>query len=243
MPVVAFCGLRGGVGTTSITAALAWALNSLGERTLAIDFSPFNQLRMHFNTPYQQPRGWAHSALRQQPWQQSAMRYTPLLDFIPFGQLQAAESEAYLRNPDALLAPWAGRLHALRGDYRWVLLDIPADMPQLARQLLPQADHQVGVIVPDGNCHLRLHQAEVAENTRYLINQFNPVSKAQQDLHQLWIGSLNQRLPLLVHRDEALAEALLNKQPLGEYRPLSLAAEEIATLASWCLINLTGAPA
>lgn len=238
MPIVALSGLRGGVGTTSVTAALAWALNRLGERTIAIDFSPHNQLRTHFNTPLSHARGWAHSALHQRPWQQSAMRYTEKLDFIPFGQLPSADALDYLRQPDRLLTPWAHYLNSLRADYRWVLLDIPADMPQISQLLLPAVDHQLMVVTADGNSHLRLHQARFPVNTLFLINQFSPISQVQQDLHQLWLNSLTSLLPLLIHRDEALAESLLSKQPLGEYRPLSLGAEEIATLATWCLINL-----
>ena len=37
--------------------------------------------------------------------------------------------------------------------------------------------------------------------------------------------------------DEAMAESLANKQPLGEYRHDSLAAEEMITLANWCLMH------
>ena len=43
MPVLALQGIRGGTGTTSVTAALAWALQQLGESTLVIDWSPTNQ--------------------------------------------------------------------------------------------------------------------------------------------------------------------------------------------------------
>lgn len=240
MPIVALSGLRGGVGTTSITAALAWALNRLGESTVAVDFSPHNQLRTHFNAAMTHARGWAHSALQQLPWQQSAMRYTEQLDFIPFGQLAHAAALDYLRQPETLLTPWAQQLASLRAGYRWVLLDIPADMPQIGQLLLPHVDHHVMVLTPDANCHLRLHQATFPANTRFLINQFSPISQAQQDLHQLWLSSLTAMIPLLIHRDEALAESLLSKQPLGEYRPLSLAAEEITTLAAWWLVNLKG---
>lgn len=59
MPVIALQGLRGGMGTTSVTAALAWALQQLGESVLAIDFTPDNLLRLHFNTPFELTRGWA----------------------------------------------------------------------------------------------------------------------------------------------------------------------------------------
>ncbi len=58
MPIVAIQGLHGGVGATSLTAAIAWALNALGESVLAIDFSPANQLGCYFNTPVDEPRGW-----------------------------------------------------------------------------------------------------------------------------------------------------------------------------------------
>ncbi|MBD8215353.1 cellulose biosynthesis protein BcsQ [Erwinia persicina] len=240
MPIVALSGLRGGVGTTSVTAALAWALHRLGERTIAIDFSPHNQLGTHFNTPVMQTRGWAHSLRQQQPWQQSALRYTDQLDFIPFGQMPEDERLACMRQPETLLAGWPARLAALRREYRWVLLDIPAEMPAVSQALLPQADHRLVLLNADGNCHLRLHQTTFPAQTLFLLNQFNAISKAQQDLHQLWLSTLKAMVPLLIHRDEAVAEALLCKQPLGEYRPLSLGAEEIATLASWCLINLKG---
>ncbi len=45
---------------------------------------------------------------------------------------------------------------------------------------------------------------------------------------------------MLIHRDEAMAECLAAKQPVGEYRSDALAAEEILTLANWCLLNYSG---
>jgi cell division protein YhjQ len=47
----------------------------------------------------------------------------------------------------------------------------------------------------------------------------------------------------VIHRDEALAEALMMKQPVGEYRPHALASEEINTLANWLLLNVAGGAA
>lgn len=57
MPVIALQGMRGGIGTTSVTAALAWAFQQLGESVLAIDCSADNLLRLHFNTPFALARG------------------------------------------------------------------------------------------------------------------------------------------------------------------------------------------
>ncbi len=106
--------------------------------------------------------------------------------------------------------------------------------------LLAQADCVLKVLTPDANCHLRLHQHTFAANTRFLLNQFNANSKLQQDLHQLWLASLTHLIPVLIHRDEALAESLMMKQPLGEYRPHALASEEITTLANWLILHIAG---
>ncbi len=45
MAILGLQGIRGGVGTTSITAALARALQLLGETVLVVDASPDNMLR------------------------------------------------------------------------------------------------------------------------------------------------------------------------------------------------------
>lgn len=45
MAILGLQGVRGGTGTTSITAALARALQLLGETVLVVDASPDNMLR------------------------------------------------------------------------------------------------------------------------------------------------------------------------------------------------------
>ncbi len=93
MPVIALQGLRGGMGTTSVTAALAWALQQLGESVLAIDFTPDNLLRLHFNTPFELARGWARAEQDGGGWQEGALRYCENLDFLPFGRLNVPGSQ------------------------------------------------------------------------------------------------------------------------------------------------------
>lgn len=238
MTVIALQGVRGGTGTSSLTAAFAWALSQLGESVIAVDLSPHNLLRMHFNMPFEQPRGWLRAAFDNGPWQQSALRYTPDLDFIPAGQLKESERLAFASQSARHSEAWAEQLAELKASYAWILLDLPAEDTPWTRAMLALADRVINVVVPDANCHIRLHQQTFPANTLFLLNQFSSVSKAQQDLHQLWFNSLHNLIPLTIHRDEAVAEALLNKQPLGEYRPQSLAAEGMVTFANWALINL-----
>ena len=63
MAILGLQGVRGGTGVTSITAALAWALQLLGETVLAIDASPDNMLRFFFNTDVHHQDGWARALL------------------------------------------------------------------------------------------------------------------------------------------------------------------------------------
>ncbi|MEX3174757.1 cellulose biosynthesis protein BcsQ [Serratia quinivorans] len=240
MPVIALQGLRGGMGTTSVTAALAWALQQLGESVLAVDFAPDNLLRLHFNTPFELPRGWARAEQDGGEWQQGAMRYCENLDFLPFGHLTAAERLNLQQHCRQHPTRWQENLAQLSASaqYNWILLDLPADDPLLAAQALPLADCVFMLIAPDANCQVRLHQQALPEGCRFLINHYFAASQLQQDLHQLWLQTLGGLLPVVIHRDEAMAEALAVKQPLGEYRPESLAADEVLTLANWCLINL-----
>ena len=81
MAVIALQGLRDGVGTTSITAALAWGLQQLGESVLVIDMTPANLLRMHFNTDFAHSQGWARAEFDGIAWQDAALRYTELLNY------------------------------------------------------------------------------------------------------------------------------------------------------------------
>lgn len=244
MPIIALQGIRGGVGTTSITAGLAWALCRLGERVLAIDSSPDNQLRLHFNTPFSLAAGWARAELDDQPWHQQALRYTDGLDFLPFGQLSVAEYPRWLAAHQQAPGRWIQYLHQLQdsGDYHWLLLDLPAAGPATCTEpWRAAADAVFCVLTPDANSHIRLHQQSLRPGVHLLLNQFSADSRLQQDLQQYWRQHLGTLLPLSIHRDEAMAEALAVKQPVGEYSAASLAADELNILAGWCLAHLSGA--
>ncbi|XPE67236.1 cellulose synthase operon protein YhjQ/BcsQ [Shigella flexneri] len=64
-----------------------------------------------------------------------------------------------------------------------------------------------------------------------MINDFRIGSQVRRDIYQLWLQSQRRLLPMLIHRDEAMAECLAAKQRVGECRSDALAAEEMLTLA------------
>lgn len=231
MSVIALQGIRGGTGTTSVTAALSWALAHLGEKVLVIDFSPANLLRLHFNMPFDSSRGWASAERAGEGWEQGAMRYNSRLDFLPFGRLAPT---------DNVQCDWQNNLTKLTNSsvYDWILLDTPVGESLLAAQAFSMADHTLMLLQADSQSHVRLHQQPLPANSHYLVNQFLPASQLQQDILLQWQQSLPRLLPVVLHRDEAMAESMAGKLPVGELHPQSKSSQEIITLANWCLINL-----
>ncbi|EMU1129343.1 TPA: cellulose biosynthesis protein BcsQ [Citrobacter koseri] len=241
MSILGLQGVRGGVGTTSITSALAWALQILGENVLVVDASPDNLLRMSFNVDFAHRDGWARALLDGKDWRDAGLRYTTQLDLLPFGQLTVEERE----NPQE----WAEKLGAIcvglrelkeSRRYSWILLDLPHGVSPLTQQLVSLCDHTLAVVKADTNCHIRLHQQALPTGAHILINDLRIASQLQDDLYQVWLQSQRRLLPMVIHRDEAMAECMASKQPLGEYRGDSLAAEEVLTLANWCLLHYAG---
>ncbi|ECJ7359853.1 cellulose biosynthesis protein BcsQ [Salmonella enterica] len=241
MAILGLQGVRGGVGTTSLTAALAWALQILGENVLVIDASPDNLLRMSFNVDFVHQGGWARSLLDGQDWRDAGLRYTSQLDLLPFGQLTAQEREN-LQAWQETLGEIGSAIQVLKasGRYSWILLDLPYGASPLTGQLVSLCDHTLAIAQVDANCHIRLHQQALPAGAHILINDLRIGSQLQDDLYQVWLQSQRRLLPIVIHRDEAMAECMASKQPLGEYRSDSLAAEEVLTLANWCLLHDAG---
>lgn len=233
MAIIGIQGLRGGTGATSITAGLAWSLQHLDESVLVIDGSPDNMLRLFFNVDFKHTDGWARAIMANEHWAQTAWRYTEHLHVLPFGQYTECSGFGTLAD----LA--VGMLKQLRerSVWRWILIDLPATNDPLTRALAQQVDACLMVINPDMNCHVRLHQQPVPQGARLLVNNLLVASQLQDDIWQMWLHSQLALVPLVIHRDEAMAESLAAKQPVGEFRADALASEELNTLASWCLLN------
>ncbi|MFQ2485250.1 cellulose synthase operon protein YhjQ/BcsQ [Aeromonas caviae] len=113
-----------------------------------------------------------------------------------------------------------------------VLLDLPLGMAPVipCRRLL--------VVNADANCHVRLHRHPWAADERLLVTQFSSQRALQQGLLDLWLAGGLPLLNLHLHRDEAMAEAMAAKLPVGRYAPTSLVAHELAALATWCLAEV-----
>ncbi len=158
------------MGTTSVTAALAWALQQLGESVLAIDFTPDNLLRLHFNTPFELARGWARAERDGGRWQEGALRYCENLNFLPFGRLNAAERLEVQRQCQQQPERWRDNVRQLiAGDpLRWILLDVPVGDGVLAQQALQLADSVFVLLNPRRQLPGTAPSADAAERLPFL---------------------------------------------------------------------------
>lgn len=214
MHIVALQGIRGGLGTTSIVAGLAWAAREQGARVLVVDLCPDNLLGIHLGLPHDDTRGWSRLSTPAQEWRSDLYHYESGLDLLPHGG-----------QSNAAALDW---LQAIEG-YDLLLLDLPVGLvPGLACRHLRVAN-------ADANCHVRLYRHVWAADERLLVTQFTSRRALQQDLLDLWLAGGLPLLTLRLHRDEAMAEAMAAKQPVGRYAPTSLIAHELDSLALWCL--------
>ena len=235
MNAMSLRGVRGGVGTSSTLAALGFALHALGQRVLLVDMCPENSLGLHFNLDLAPREGWARATLDLQPWHEQAWTVEPGLCVLPYGQLQTGE----ITQLDALLLErpqlWSQRQAALADAFDWILFDLPQRLPGHAAN--PQCPLAIRVLNADAACHVLL-QPQLAQTPLFLVNRFDAASQLQRDLLLIWQHRYAQALvPVCLHADEAMGEALARNEPAGRHAPASLIALDVISLASWCLLR------
>lgn len=235
MTALSLRGIRGGVGTSSTLAALGYALHTLGQKVLVVDMCPENALGLHFNLDLAPSGGWARATLDQHLWQQQAWSVLPGLSVLPYGQLDMAEHSQL----DALLLAssqlWSKRQASLADAYDWVLFDLPQRLQGHATN--PRCDLSITVINADAACHVLL-QPQLTRSALMMVNRYDPGINLQRDLALIWQHRYASSLvPISLHADEAMGEALACREPVGRYAPGSLIAQDIISLASWCLLR------
>ena len=246
MTSLGLVGVRGGCGVSSLTAGLGQALHGLGQRVLLVDRCPENLLRLHGSLPFAERGGWARALFDRSSWGEALWRLQPGFYLLPYGRLSDAESARLERFLLATPQFWRQRRAALAAQFDWLLFDLPQRLPGHAEHA--DLDLTLRVAEADAACHVLLQDWR-GERERLLLNRFEPTRQLQRDLRLLWQQSFAVRLvPQCVHADEALGAALAHKLPVGLHAPQSLAAQDLTSLAVWCLAERArlapnGAPA
>ncbi|WP_049622888.1 cellulose biosynthesis protein BcsQ [Frateuria defendens] len=243
MSSLALHGVRGGAGTSSLLAGLGYALHQLGQRVLLVDLCPENLLRLHFNLDLALEAGWARADLDQRPWHEAAYRVLPNLHLLPYGRVSPGEYRSLEQRLAQAPERWAQRRQNLEERFDWVLFDLPQRLPGHVRPFLGHdgCRLQLRTVNVDPACYalLALRGDEPPHGERLLVNRYDPAHPLERDLMQVWLDRYEDRLvPQAVHEDTAMREAMAHQMPVGHHAPHSLAAKELASVATWCLAQV-----
>lgn len=235
MKTIGFWGLRGGVGTTSVVAMVADALQRAGQSVLMIDLNPDDALRLHFNVPYTDKAGWAHAQLVGEPWNQHVFEVTENLFLLPYGRLGVADPS---RPVEPSQISWLSELSSLKSRVQWIVLDMPCTV--LQQPVIGQVlDMNLMVACVDAGCHVRLSQHTIHKDTRLVANMQDPSRMLCNDLMLEWTHRYhNLMVPVIINRDESVHESLALKSPVTQAFPTSSAAQDAHSLATWLNLHV-----
>jgi cellulose synthase operon protein YhjQ len=226
VPVLTTFSLAGGVGKTSLVAAVGRALAARGERVLLTDTCSFGVLPFYFGAREVKP---------------GVVRTFSGGSSDPAIRVLTLESDRYDADPDLL------RREMARGtqDISRVLIDVTTGSGAMLRQALRLSPTVLVPVVPDMASVVTLQVMEGFFRNQeglsgkplqawYVLNQFDPSSPLQLDVREVLRQQLGERLlPFAVHRSAAMSEALAEGMTVIDYAPNSPAAEDIMSLVTW----------
>ena len=252
MSVIGVVSMKGGVGKTSTTANIAWAAaEHLGrDRVTVIDLDPQNGLHWHFGVDSEDTEGVCWHSLEGLNWADARLPSQFGVNCIPYGDGAESEREAF----EILLANksnWVGEQIQRSGLNRngVVFIDTPPGPSVYLKQVFACADLVLIVLLADAGSYATIPAMEswLAEmsltfpKTRsiYVINQVDRNESLNRDVAELLQQHLGNRLaPHLIHRDEAVGEALAMQQPVLVYDPHGQASHDFRQLAMWAIDTL-----
>jgi len=219
---------KGGVGKTTLTSNLAYALTQLGENVIAMDANLTTpNLGMHFGM---------HLAPRTlQDVLKGKVRLDRAIYPHPYGFkfIPASISTKELAGVD--VAKLQNVTLGLTGRADYVLMDCAAGLGREAMSAIAAADEILLVTNPDlPSVADALKAAEVARQMNKSIIGV-VVNRATGSRHELDINSIKELLELPViaqiPEDKLIAESIAAKKPIMDYASDSPAAVEILKLA------------
>lgn len=226
VPVLAIFSLAGGVGKTSLVAAIGRGLAARGERVLLTDTCSFGVLPFYFGAREIKP---------------GVVRTFSGGTSDPPIRVLTLEAERYDSDPDLL------RREMTRGaqDVSRVLIDVATGSSAMLRQAVRLSPLLLVPVVPDMASVVTLPALESFFRNQeglngkplqawYVLSQFDPSSPLQLDVREVLRQQLGERLlPFAVHRSPAMSEALAEGMTIIDYAPNSPAAEDIMSLVTW----------
>lgn len=245
MRIITFVSSKGGVGKTTLTAAMGATLAQRGKRVLLLDLDPQNALRHHLNMDPDDPGGMIRDGLIP-----SAVYDSPFgVRFMPFGNALDADLQQFCaqleKDPQWVQAGIYQIIDETPCDY--VLIDTPPGPGVFLEQALTACHLALGVVLADAASYAAVPALlprieEYAAKKRNFLGFYlllNQLPHQAQLGHQVR-AALIKRYPALmvpqaIHRDPSIPEALAYERPVVHYAPGCEASLDVQHLVDWLL--------
>ncbi|RMR09562.1 Cell morphology protein [Pseudomonas syringae pv. helianthi] len=239
--VIAVVSAKGGVGKSTLSAALTTLVKVPGGQTLAIDLDPQNALQHHFNAS-PDVAGLGGASLSGENWRALLLDGSADTQVLAYGTLQLDERRSLERfqdsDPDWLVRQIA-RMQLSARDV--VILDVPCGDLRMLEQALNAASQVLVVLTADAACYLTLDQMQgwlepvlagpQPPVCHYVINQLDASRAFSRDMRDVMAKRLGGRLLGIVHKDNALAEALAYGHNAAQVPGASSGAQDLRVLS------------
>lgn len=246
MQVIALVSGKGGVGKTTVSANLAIALGQRKKRVLVIDLDPQNAVSTHLGLDPSEIAGLAREGISVESVFESPFG----INFVPFGKIsddELEEFESVLRADPEFIHKGLLALDPKRIDY--VLIDTPPGATVFLKQALHAAQWAIAVVLADAASFTTIPKllSLATEHTvgradfkgvNLLVNQLTEKSVLGHQVRAaLYENYARIMIPVAIHKDATVAEALAYERPVLQYNPEGKASQDINDLVEWLLIQ------
>ncbi|KPA93002.1 cellulose synthase operon protein YhjQ [Pseudomonas asplenii] len=248
--VIAVVSAKGGVGKSTLAAALASAIKRADGRTLALDLDPQNALCLHLGGNDQWP-GVAQD-YQQQDWRRVLRDGFSACHCLAYGLVSEEERvnfESGLRADPTWLARHLAELGL--GEQDTVIIDTPSGATAYLAQALAIADVAVVVTLADAASYASLEQMnrllapyrqrQIPLQCRYVINQLDTSRQFSLDVCEVLKRKADKQLLGVIRQDHCLGEALAYERNPLAHIPTTRGCQDILDVAgSLCELLVQG---
>jgi cellulose synthase operon protein YhjQ len=232
LPTLAFVSLAGGTGKTSLAASVGCLLAAEGLRTLLVDTHIYGLMPLFFGA-----RELSPGSSRTFASPESASVRVMTLDRV------AHDDE---HDTGGGHSPLEQIVHHAEGVDR-ILIDVQTASIELLTQILPLSPAVLVVLVPDMASVVSLqtvqqmledleHESGRPIEVFYLLNQFDASLRLHRDVRERLTRQLGKRFLLsVVHRSNAVSEALAQGMTVVDYAPEAQTTQDLGDLTQWVL--------